>query len=341
MTNIYEATAERMQSYYQFADEIVDNVANVAAEQAGMSAEQFYDRYSIPEPQQIHLNGSRYPISVLDIKPQVDYDPAQVRVMHLAMGNGLDSNQRYQVATVFAADPTVRTVAFGNPGAPGNRQGLLSVKDTLQVARGNTRPLVDASLRYLSTSGAIETEQDGYSYGTLAANTATEHAEKYDMNVSQVTNIEPADVKARGIKLKALATLAADFGKTGSALKGYVEANEIDAFVEERGDSILGMAGYILGLGRFNNIARTSAMANEMYEMRSERALLAQPDARMHTVWGSESELAVDGAMNLLSCRMRIRFPDRYSSTRIQGQKHAMVNDLALQSALLQHARQI
>lgn len=340
MTQIYGETIERVQSYHPFAEDIVDCVAQVASLQASMDFGQFKSLFGVPEPQMVAIEGAK-PLGVLDIIPKNNPEPHKARVMHLGMGNGLlkGNNQAYQVATVFAADPTVRTIAFGNPGGPGRREGLLSAKDAWKVARGNTRPLVDGPMRYLASHGITHTEQDGYSFGTVPAISSAKYAELYDHKVTQITAIEPADVNFRGRKLPAMKSLGQDFAESGGSLKSYVDANGLEAFIEARGDSVLGMASYILGLFRINNLARTSTMANNLHESRSQDALVAQPDARMHTIWGSESELATDMAMNLLTTWLRVQFRNRYASTRLEGQKHTMVNDLALQSALLLHAR--
>ena len=74
------------------------------------------------------------------------------------------------------------------------------------------------------------------------------------------------------------------------------------------------------------------------HESRVVSALEAQPDATMHTIWASESELAKDALMNALTARLHHQFPGRFDRTRIANETHLMVNDLALQSALYLHA---
>lgn len=340
----YGQTIERLQGYYPFDDDIVEAVAEVAANQAGTDFEGFMNAFDIPAPSSELVEGSK-PISVMHIPSVTAENPTVSRVRFLPHGNGLlnGNNQVYQIATAHVSAEAVgdgmQTYAFGNPGGIGRAEGLLWAKDAWKVARGNTRPLIDAPLRFLASKGVTSLEIDGYSGGVVSATTAAEFADLYDMEVRHVTNIEAPDVQHRGRKLHALVSLGLDFGATAGPLKGYVEANELDAFIEARGDSFLGMANYIIGLVRPNNVARSSAMAGMYHEYRAEAALRAQPGARMHDIWGSESELALDGIMDVFSRSLYRQFPDRYASTRIPGQKHSMVNDLALQSALLIHAR--
>ncbi len=343
MSNVHESTAERIRSYYPFEEGIVETVANVAADQATMDCDTFLNKLEVPEPQLVAINGS-LPVSVLRILPQGDFDPARARVMDLGIGNGLmpNKNQIYQVATVFAAEPTVQTYAFGNPGGIKNREGLVTARQAIDVIRGDSRWLIDASSRILERDGITEVERRGYSYGVLASLTATEHADKYGMEVTHVTGIDPADVVDRGPnKLMAMKSLGDDFKSAGKQLQGYVDVNQIEAFVEARGDSAIGMANYMLGLLRLNNLARTSILANKLHESRVVSALEAQPDATMHTIWAAESELAKDAVMWALTTRLERRFRGRFDKTRIKYQTHLMVNDLALQSALYLHASPI
>ncbi len=345
MTDVhYEQTVERLQGYFPFADDIVEAVAEVAASQAGMDFGGFMNAFDIPAPSSEHVEGSK-PIGVLYIPSETGQDQTVARARFLAHGNGLlgGNNQVFQIATAHvsaeAAGDGMQTYAFGNPGGIGHTEGQLSAKDAWKVARGDARPLIDAPLRYMASQGVTSLQVDGYSGGTVSAIAATEYAYLYDMEVEHVTNIDPADVAHRGRKLRALGSLAADFSSTAKALPGYVEANNLEAFIEARGDSFLGMANYLLGLVRPNNIARSSVMAGSWHESRAETALRYEEKARMHDVWASESELAMDGIMQAFSNYLHRQFPDRYSSTRLEGQKHTFVNDNALQSALLIHAR--
>jgi hypothetical protein len=346
MTNIYDFTAERLQAYYPFDQEVTDAVAYVAAIQSRHSYGEFLDHFRIPEPQVVRV-GEDKRIKVLDIMPEgMDIDDTQARVVHLAMGNDLSKNQIYQIATTHAADPAMRTIAFANPSGPRHKAGILPVKQCVRVARGDTRLLVDRQSRYVAGQRITTTIQEGFSYGCLPALASTQYAELYDQQVSRTTAIEPADNKARsGHKIPAMLSLAGDFGATAEALAGYVKASGIDAFsTEARGDDgPLGMVKYVLGLGRLTNLAISSALADDRFYERARDALSAQESARLSVVWGSESELVdtlVDtDAMTAQIEALQTRFEGRVSQIEIPGGRHNMVNDIHLQAALMLQAR--
>ncbi len=155
MANIYDSTAERLHAYYPFEQDVTDRVANVAALQSRMAFGEFLNYFGIPAPEILISDGEKA-IKVLDIIPKGDFDETKARVMHLAMGNDLDKNQIYQIATTFAADPSIRTIAFANPGGPRQKAGVLSVRDSLQVARGNPRPLIDRQLTYVAKKKIVK-----------------------------------------------------------------------------------------------------------------------------------------------------------------------------------------
>lgn len=263
------------------------------------------------------------------------------------MGNDLSKNQIYQIATTYAADPTVRTIAFGNPSGPGHKAGVLSLKNCLQVARshtpkGSTRPLIDRQLRYVAGQRITTIIQEGFSYGCLPALAATQYAELYDQKVSHATAIEPADNKTRSNHIiPSMLSLAGDFGATAKALPGYVQASGIEAFSKEaRDDSPFGMVKYVIGLGRLTNLAISSALAGDYFYDRASRALKAQPDATLNITWGTESEIVDDSNMISEASMLWAAFGGRIRQTPVIGGKHNMVNDIHLQAALLLQARQ-
>ncbi len=340
MSSIYVATAERLQDYDLFDQYVIDETAYVANLQSRLSYGEFLDQFEIPEPTVEHCYGTK-PLEVLDIIPRVDYDETQARVMYLGMGNRLDASQVYQIATVFAVDPTVRTIAFGNPSGPIRRAGAMTLRECWEVSRGDTRPLIDGPLQYIASQGISVTEQNGFSYGTLPVMAAAEHAERYDQRVDHMTTIEPADIKDRGAnRVLAMLSLFGDFAATGGPLKDYVETSGIEAYSEARHDTVLGLANYLSGVVlRPTNLARASVLAGGHYEVRAMRALNAQPGAQLDLIRGSESELAVNGVMNVMANYLKSIYKNRVRDTVVPGGRHNMVNDIHLQAALLTQAR--
>lgn len=341
---VFANTAERLGNYYAFEGDVVEAVANVAVIQSGMNFDEFMRHVNMPEPELYSPNGS-YPIQIVDIKPSDDYNEQQVRLMHLPMGNGLDKNQLYQLATTFAADPTIRTIAFGNLSGLGrDKPGALSPSALLYAFRGDSRQLVDRQLRYVAgnTSGksaGTKIENRAFSAGCLLALLTTENADLYDLKVGQVTAIEPGDAKPRNIlKPIAMASLGGDFIKTAGPLSGYVEASGIDAYSDLQGGSALGLVKYGMGVLRASNLIVAGRICGDNYEKRARAALDMQTMAELHTIWGSESELVIDGLMSSITKELSEQYCDRSASTRILGGRHNMVNDIHLQSALFLHA---
>lgn len=341
MTSVYTDTSNRLHEYYPFSPEITDAVAYVATLQSRHNMGEFLNLFEIPVPEIITI-GEDKPVKVLDIIPKDEFDETQARVIHLPMGNDLDDNQIYQIATTFAVDPNVRTIAFANPGGPGRKAGILSLSQCVQVARGDMRPLIDRQLQYVTSQGVTSVIQEGFSYGSLPALTATAYATLYDQEVTQATVIEPADNKQRSNrKLLAMLGLGADFIATGKALPAYVEATGIEAYTEEaRHDSALGLVKYGMGLARATNLAIASALAGNHFYQRAFDALHAQKNARLNSTWGTESELVDVVAMPTEMANLQLHFGGRVSQTAVVGGKHNMVNDIHLQAALLLQARQ-
>lgn len=327
-------TAERLQNYYPFDQDIIDTIREVAeVQQSHPDYKDYLTAMGVPDTQRVMVDGLK-PIRVLDIKPRGDYDDTQARVLHLPMGNDVDPNQVYQAATVFAAEPGKRLIAVGNPSAPGRKDGRLSIGDALRVANGDLRPTVDPLLHYLRHENITHTEHIGYSYGADKVLTAVAHSAKYDQQPGNNVALEPASVKDRGGKLRAMLSIAGDFSATAKHLDTYVNATNVAAFTAARKESV-GVVDYSLGLARLSNIAIASALATDKFESRAIAALEAQPQARLATIWGTESELAINGLMEQLTTRLEDRFPGRTQSLQLPGQTHSLANDIHLQAALV------
>lgn len=336
---MYQRTGERLQTYHAFSDAIIHTVAEVADMQAAMDYQAFMRRFSIPEPEVVGVNGSHFS-EVLDIKPVVDYDTTVARFVHLPMAARLDDRQRYQIATNYAVDSSVRTIAFSNPGTPRHKAGILTLKNCLEIVRGNARPLIDPALQYGEREKITTVEHGGFSYGDLLALTATEYASKYNQTVSHITVIDPADVEYRGDnRLWSMISLGLDFVKTGGPLADYIKASGIYAYINVGDNSLFGLAKYGLGLARASNLVVANTLAGDYFAERTERALEAQPWARMHAIWGTDSELAIHGLMLAATDYLSDQYPERFERTYIPGGRHNMVNDIHLYAALTLHAR--
>ncbi len=324
-------TIERLERYHPFDEQLIGRIAEVAEEQQGLSYEEFFKRYNIPEPE-MRTNERGRAFTVLDIEPQGDFDETHARVVHIPMANPLDLNQIYQAATIFAVDPTVRLVATSNPSGPGYPGNTLTHAERKRVWTGDVSPTVDPVLEYLHEHGISQTDQIGYSWGVNKANAATTRSQAYDQEVGHMVHIEPADVKQRS-----LLQLGSDFAKTAKMLKAYVELSDVPAFLSARKESISAM-GYNVGLMRLSNLAIAKALVRGEYEQKTVEAMEAQPEVKTHVAWGSNSELADDSLMLIATQRLQEKFgAERVATTRLTGEKHALANDIHLQAALIHH----
>jgi hypothetical protein len=321
MTNV----VERLESYYPFDQDIIDTVAEVAARQQSMTYQEYFDSLFIGKPEMID-GGAQ----IVDIHPLSDWDGRRARVIHQPMANPLDPNMLYQAATIYASDPTVRTIVTGNPSGIGYGQNLLSRDDREKVMNGNLRPTIDAVSRYLTSTGVESVEHIGYSYGADKAAVAAEFANDYDQEVMTSVHIEPVSVVKRS-----LAKLGAAFMSTNKELSRYVDASDTPAFKAARKESV-GMVTYSLGLARLSNLAIAQALGRDGFEGRMDRALTNQPEMKSSIIWGTDSELAIDGLVSAITGRLIAKYGgERVVPTRLPGQKHALPNDIHLQAALV------
>lgn len=325
-------TAERLKSYYPFDTHVIDSVVDVADKLNRQSWEDI--QKGIPET--IKYSPSRGKnIEVLDITPK-DYDDTYV--YYLPMANSLDANMSFRLAVLKAVLPTKRLIAAGNPSAPGLGKGKVSLWNMPKVAHGDLRPKIDPVLRYLDSKDINSTTNVGYSLGADLAVTATIHADKYDHQVSQQTLMEPASVKKRSLR-----GLGGDFASSEPPLEGYVKATESEAYREARhqaNEQAHGKLGFMLGLGRPSNLAISKALTHDKFESRVWDSMYRQSDISTTIVSGTASELSNYELMLGVVDRLQKTFGDRLNYIPLQGQKHAMGDDVFLHAAMVLQADQ-
>lgn len=170
---------------------------------------------------------------------------------------------------------------------------------------------------------------------------ACRYAENYDQNVSQGIFMEPA-----GIKNRSLLELAKDFGSTAAALNDYVAVTNCGAYVEARylaNKLGHGLVGYGLGLARLSNWAIAKSLTQENFWWSLDFALSDHDDMKASIVWGTESELSQHDVMTRETFAMARDYgAARVRAMMINGQKHAMGDDIYLHAAMvLQSAKQV
>ena len=315
------STQERLAGYSSdFSPEVIDAVSESADRQRQHSTYiEFLQSVGISESRQRPL---------VDIKPN-DFDEKLALVMHLPMANPLDANQLYSIATVAEHYPNRRIIANANPSGIGYGYNTLNKCQRTAVAQGDFRPAVEGLVRYLDKEGIEKIDQVGESYGSeLVA--ATRGFGAFD--IGSMVMIEPASVKKRSV-----IELASDFKSSEKALDDYVKANNNPNLIQARKDSISNN-NYAIGLGRLSNIATSRGLAKGKFKDNLEINLLEHDEAEVGIAWGSESELSVDSIVLGIVHGLSRKFgEDRVRGLRLEGQKHALANDRALQSAIIAH----
>lgn len=327
------STRERLEGYFPFSDDIMGRIEDVAEQQHELGYEEFLDLHGItPDDLKVVAPDNSKPLEVLDLKPRTDYDETHTRVLHLPMGSGMTPNKIVRAATLFAADPTSRLIAVGNPGTHfGHGYGKVPLRDLGKVWKGDLRPTVEPSVRYLNDEGIETSDQLGFSLGADRAATASAVAADYDHGVLKGVFMESASVADRG-----LVKLTADFKKSDEHYKAYVADCDFPALKESR-DQSEGPLTYILALGRLSNIAIANALSKNHFERRVTEAMEAQPEMDVHVIWGEESELALDGAMRFTVAGLQKSFGRRVRWTSLPERHHAMADDIYLHTAIALH----
>ncbi|MDZ7786308.1 MAG: hypothetical protein U5L95_04275 [Candidatus Saccharibacteria bacterium] len=324
------STAERLEQYYPFEQNVIDEIAEFADYQSGFeSYRDFFGAVGIPEVQVVSHDGSNG-ATVVDVRPK-DHDEKDALVMHLPMGNPLNSNQLYQVATIAGTNPDSRVIAFGNPSSGKFRGESFTRSERKNLINGELRPLVENGLRYLEAQGVESANEIGYSYGALKVLASANYAAH---SVDNVVSIEPVNPTRSSIKLGLV-----DFPSTEKALGDYTgPAKEEFASFKNARDDEPGMIAYVSGLARLTNLAIGRALAHTEYGSYAGHSLDNHAMNSLSVVWGSESELADDTVMQEMISDMQTVYDDRVKAMRLEGQKHAMVNDPSLHAAIVKQA---
>jgi hypothetical protein len=323
---------KRLQNYYPgFDQDVLDRVSAVAENQRATS----WDKISANLPKTKIYSTDKSDIELMDIIPREGYE--YTWVYHLPMANPLSDNMQLRIATLASAHPDKRIIGIGNPSGPGQGVGKIPFSSIKTVWSGDLRAAVDPALRYLLDQGILDATHIGFSYGAEKALAATKYAENYDQRVSNGLFMEPVALKSRG-----LIELARDFNTSGGALSDYVEASASQPVIEANiaaGEKSRGLLGYALGLLRLSNIAIAHSLTKGSFESNLVESLKNQEQMKAHLVWGSESELSVGALMREISKRLEKDFgQNRTSSIELEGQKHAMGDDVFLHTALVSQA---
>lgn len=328
--DIYALTKSRLHSYGLFSDATIRTVADVArAQQKHASFRDLFKEVGIPTVA-THTTQSGRAVTYVDL-PAKSKTATNTLVLHTSMGNPLDPNQLFQVATIAAANPRYRIIAFGNPsGAPHyiKQQGLRPADWFAVAFTKNVQSIVDAELDYLRSQGVTHAIHAGYSYGALKAVVEAIHSEKG--SVDGIILVDPVASPRSPVRL------AKDFARTYEPLGSYVNRVELPSYHEARGESAK-IREYRKTLLRPINIAIGLFLARADILQYLQKASERHPKARVVVAWGTESEL---GDTNRLQDGIQQLEADGFlvEPLPLHGDKHALANDIYLHAAIIHKA---
>jgi pimeloyl-ACP methyl ester carboxylesterase len=330
---VYESTSKRLAHYKLFSNTTIKLIASFAQKQAQYKNYQnFFKEVGVPKII-VHTTKKGDGVPLIDI-PARTKKAAQVLVIHLPMGNPLDANQLYQVATIAATNPTYRVIAFGNPSGKPNyyRQQNLTFLKRFKIAfTKNKHSLVEAELDYLYMQNIEEAHHVGYSYGALKALMESYYSKKN--SVKGIILIEPV-AHSRGLK-----QLAEDFQATFKPMGEYVNRTNIPSYFKARVHAEKNGASAAQTLLRPINIAIAILLAHTDFLQLLKNVINQQPRASITVAWGSESELGNDAHLKANLYNLSSSY--QIHAMRLEGDKHALANDIYLYAAIVHEALSI
>lgn len=327
---LYDKTRKRLERYTAFNQKTIDFAARLAQKQAEYATYQaFLKAADVPLQPTLFVTRSGRGVPLVDISPRTGKE-AGAFVVHLPMGNSLDPNQLYQVATLALAFPEYRLIAFGNPsGKPyAYREQGFSLRDWWRVAfTKNKRAAVSAELEYLASQNVAQVYHTGYSYGALKALLTAYYAPPEQ--TKGLLLLDPA-AHSRGLR-----QLFGDFNATFAPLGQYVNRTELQTFFDARRDAA-NQVRYKRGIARPVNIAIGIMLARTDFIPLLKKVLTKHSHISAYVAWGSKSELGNDAHMKAsLHSFTHETAKGRVRSLRLDGDTHAFANDIHLYVAIV------
>lgn len=319
---------DRLRGYEAFSSETIKVVGTLAKELASYTTyQELFDVAGIREAiLYVTKEGSGVP--VLDI-PARKKRSAGVLVFHLPMGNPLDPNQLYNIASFARMLPGFRIIAFGNQsGKPyAFKQQNLTFRKRFKIAFTNDRrPLVEAEIDYLTSQKLTNTYHIGYSYGATKALILCEYAPQG--LVSGLTCMEPV------AHPRSILQLFYDFTRSALPLGKYVDRTELPTYLEARRDTAR-TKHHVGNLSQPLNFSIGLLLRRFDFIPALEKLVADKPTLQTTTVWGTKSELGNDSYVKSRLHNLAHAFPDRVHRIRLEDAKHAFANDVHLGAAVV------
>lgn len=332
-------TETRLRQYKAFDDDIIERVADVAAEQNTHSFAELADRYSVadgPESIRAQHYGSRR-FELLHFKPKGDYDETRARILAPPLALPVDPSLTMRALRLFAADPSEQLFVLGAPTHVGNRSNLPDPCDVTGIWRGDFSPLAMPLIMHLKghrqrkAINSIDTL--GFSYGADLAVGLSETAASYGIETQRNVWAEPAGARVRELrKIKADTQVLAQYRTHFDRYVRDADSRPLNEALEESKVSPL---RYAAGLARLSNLAILRAISRGEFADRAERALRVNPDSRATIAWGSASEFVEDATMESIVQGLGKATAMRTGKLVLESMHHAGANDIDLHAALM------
>jgi len=316
-------TVERLTAFNpEFSEQTLEIVSEVAERQVLYdNYQQYFEDRHLPD---YEVYARRH---LADIRRE-DSDPGKNFVWFLPYNQCLDPNQLFQVMTIADVLPEYRVVAIANPCGPGHSPQALSRAERRQVSNEeDLKPTIEPVVKYLDSREIDTVSYGGASFGADLVVAAPKYDER---PIPSLVTINPIRFFRR-TRLE----LGRAFQATDAPQQQYVDNTEIPAYIEAHNDR-MNMVTWMLGLAGLTNQAYLTFLCQPGFEQELHEALDTHPETSVSMVWGSKDELARDGYAVRIADRAEHSYGgDRFRRTRIIGGKHAMINDIHLQAALV------
>jgi pimeloyl-ACP methyl ester carboxylesterase len=325
-----ETTAARLQRYFPFSPHVIVTIASYAAQQAQFKTyKEFFRSQGVSVDTTLYSTTRHGSVSVVDVAP--NGSEKGTIVVHLPMGNPLDPNQLYQVATIAGTNPGYRVIGFGNPtGKPYyfKDQNLTFLQRWRIASLKSLRPLVEAELAYLDSQKVRGAVHVGFSYGAVKALIESTHSEK-----GTVKGLVMIELLSHPRSLKRLLN---NFKATLGPMNDYVNKTGLETYKEARRHAIEGKQ-INRGLARPISIAIAFMLSRINTGALLKSFMTKNPTVPVTVAWGSNSELVNDARMVAMTTELQ-KAGAPLQAIRLPGLHHALANDVHLHAAIIRQA---
>lgn len=331
--SIGEITRARLAAYGLFDERVILSVAKLAQTQEKFSTYQsLFKKVGVPLKPTLFVSHVGRGVALVDIDSREEKELGVI-VLHLPMGNSLDPNQLYIVATIALACPSYRIIAFGNPSGPplSYKEEGLSLLDWIKVAfTKHLRAIISPELEYLSSQDIKGAVHIGYSLGASKAILAAHYSDP--ARVAKLILLDPV------AHPRYPQQLLKDFQSSFSPMGEYVNRTRMQTYFDARKDAA-NTVRHNRGLLRPVNGAIGAMLTRVDFLAWLGETLQKQPALTAFVSWAEKSEVGNDAHMAATLHNYAFKTaPGRVARLRLKNDTHAYGNDIFLTVAIVKQA---